>query len=81
MVSVEILAVYVSGSDRIHVEAVLSREGMSFWDLEKRAPIFCFRPLGAKGPSRALNREVGRGGAAVGLVDWIGSSNGARDTP
>ena len=41
---------------------------MGFWGLEKGAPIVCFRAFGAKGPSRALNRELGRGGAAVKLV-------------
>ncbi len=38
---------------------------MGFWGLEKGAPIVCFRAVGAKGPSRALNRELGRGGATI----------------
>ena len=57
--------VHVSGSGHIQVEAALSRGGIGFCGLEKGAPIFCFRAVGAKWPARASNRELGRGGAAV----------------
>ena len=75
-----ILCAYVNTFNHIQVAAVSSRGGIDFWGLERGAPIVCFGPVGAKGPSRGFSREKGRGGAAERLAWCTGLFAGVAGT-